>query len=174
MDESKLISNNKNPRFINRTKRAYRPEKPYCSVEGAHSSAWNKLSVHAVWVLMEFYKRFDGYNRHCLTLSYRDVKEKMSTNTFSKSIWELRCFGFIDVIRYGSLQRNNSIYALSKDWKHKSKNSSKLDRIERLLRQAEKVKHINTPKHSDEKHKTEFRLKRKQLLWKIRKKALRG
>jgi hypothetical protein len=156
------------------SKKAYKPKAPYASVEGIESPAYEKLSPHAVWVLLEFYRKFNGFNRSNLALSYKEVANKMAPATFNKSIWELRGFGFLDTVRFGRLERNNSIYALSKRWKRLSNSPEKLDRIERLLSRAEKAKRINTPKNLNDEEKFSFRLKRKQLLWKLRGMVFKG
>lgn len=158
-------------RKSNQSNRAYKPKPPYAAVEGIESPPYEKLSPHAVWVLLEFYRKFNGFNRSNLALSYKEVKNKVSTGTFNKAIWELQGFGFLDTVR---LERNNSIYALSKRWKRLSNSPEKLDRIEKLLSRAEKVKRINTPQNLNDENKSSFRLKRKQLLWKIRRMALKG
>ena len=155
-------------RFPNRASKAYKPKKPFKSVEGIESLAWPLLSPHAVWVLMEFYKRFDGYNRSCLYLSYNDASHKIANNTFNKAIWELTGFGFIDVIRQGRLKRNNTLYALSNRWKKISNNPEKLQTIRKLLLRAERVKHINTPSFLSDEDKLLFKQKRKRILNKIR------
>lgn len=157
-----------------RSSKAYQPTPPFKSVEGVDSMAWEMLSPYAVWVLMGFYKKFDGFNRNCLKLSYSEVSNKISNNTFNKAIWELKSFGFIDVVRSGRLERNNTLYALTNRWKGKSKKPAKLNRISNLLKRAEKVKRISTPNYSNEEKKTEFRLRRKTLVSKIRYKINNG
>lgn len=172
MGFEKNCQNKKNHRTNNRSSKAYRPKPPFRSVEGTDSFSWDKLSPHAVYVLMEFYRKFDGYNRSNLILSYKEVQQKIANGTFSKAIWELIGFGFIDVKRFGRLERNNSIYALSNRWNRLRQNPKKLDRIRRLLARTEKVKHINTPSHLSEDEKSDFRNRRRQLLWMIRNKVL--
>jgi len=163
-----LSKNNKKGKRYYRSKKAYQPKRPFKSVEGVESLAWEMLSPHAVWVLMEFYKKFDGFNRNCLKLSYSEVNYKISNGTFSKSIWELKSFGFIDVIRSGRLERNNTLYALTNRWKGLSKKPDRLNWISKLLKRAEKVKRISKPKHLSEPEKNNFKIKRKRLLNKIR------
>jgi hypothetical protein len=158
----------------NTTKKAYKPKAPFMTVEGAESAAWTKLSPHAVWVLMEFYRRFNGYNRSCLTLSYGDVQYKMAYGTFNKAIWELMGFGFIDVIKNGSLERNNSVYALSNRWKKLSELTSELARIEKLLTEIEKTKHLVTPKEYSEEAKAKFREHKRTLINKLRYEIING
>lgn len=160
--------NHQNRKRHKRSKNAYQPNKPFKSVEGVESQAWRMLSPYAVWVLMEFYKKFDGYNRSCLKLSYSETNHKISNNTFNKAVWELKGFGFLDIVRPGRLERNNTLYALTNRWKGLSKKPNKLGRIAKLLNRAEKVKRINTPKNLSEEEKTKFKLKRKQLTNKIR------
>jgi len=155
-------------RANNRQKNAYRPKPPFRSVEGIESLAWGKLSPHAVWVLMEFYGKFDGFNRSNLTLSYSEVRTKIANGTFNKAIWELISYGFIDVRRFGRLERNNSIYALTNRWKSLNENSRKIKKVEKLLSHLERVKRINTPKNLSEEQKSEFRIKRRQMIRKIK------
>jgi len=161
-------NNHQNTKRYKRSGRAYQPKRPFKSVEGADSLAWEMLSPYGVWVLMEFYKKFDGYNRNCLKLSYLEVSNKISNNTFNKAIWEVTSFGFIDVVKSGHLERNNTLYALTNRWKGLSKKPVKLNRISNLLKRAEKVKRINTPQQLNKSDKLEFKLKRKQLVSKIR------
>jgi hypothetical protein len=168
MGISKNYQQKKKHKQSNQSNRAYKPKPPYAAVEGIESPAYEKLSPHAVWALLEFYRKFNGYNRNNLALSYKEVKNKVSTGTFNKAIWELQGFGFLDTVRLGRLERNNSIYALSTRWKRLSNSLEKLGRIEKLLTRAEKVKRINTPQNLSDEEKSSFRLKRKQLLWKIR------
>lgn len=158
----------------NQSNRAYKPNPPYAAVEGIESPAYEKLSPHAVWVLLEFYRKFNGFNRSNLSVSYKEVKNKLAPATFNKAIWELLGFGFLDTVRFGRLERNNSIYALSSRWKRLSNSLERLDRIEKLLTRAEKVKRINTPQNLSDEEKFSFRLKRKQLLWKIRRMVFKG
>jgi hypothetical protein len=161
-------NNHQNTKRYKRSGRAYQPKKPFKSVEGADSDAWEMLSPYAVWVLMGFYKKFDGYNRNCLKLSYSEVSNKIANNTFNKAIWELKSFGFIDVVRSGRLERNNTLYALTNRWKGLSKKPEKLIGISKLLKRAEKAKRISTPKNLNESDKKNFRLRRKRLVNKIR------
>jgi len=150
-----------------RSKVSYKPKLPFRSVEGTESPAYKRLSRDAVWVLMEFYRKFDGFNRHCLVLTYKEISDRISSGTFSKAIWELRAFGFMDTIRPGRLERNVSIYAFSNRWK-KIKDPKRLDRIEHLLSCAKKVEKIKPPKGLDESKQKEFKQRRRNLVRKIR------
>jgi hypothetical protein len=171
---AKNYQNKKNHSTKSRSNKAYKPKPPFRSVEGTDSQSWDKLSPYGVYVLMEFYRKFDGHNRYDLRLSYKEVQKKIASGTFSKAIWELIGFGFLDVIRFGRLERNNSIYALTDRWKKVSQDRKKLDKIEKYLGRVEKIKHINTPSHLIESEKTDFRIRRKQLLWLIRNKVLKA
>lgn len=81
-----------------------------------NSKAWKKLTCRAVWVYIEIHKKYKGDNKDDLSLTYNEVKYKMSTATYSKCIKELVKYGFIDIIKHGGLFRNCSIYALSNRW----------------------------------------------------------
>lgn len=142
---------------------AYRPKPPYASVEGIQSLAWDKLSRDAVWVLMEFYRKFNGKNRNNLSLTYLEVKGKISNGTFNKAIWELIGRGFIHVNRFGSLNQNASIYELCDKWKYLSNQPEKLNRNEKLLERLEKIRRIPTSKRLDETESFNFGVKRRQL-----------
>lgn len=101
-----------------------------------------RLTPYAVFVLVEFYRKFNGYNRNNLSLTRSDVKGKISSATLSKKIWELIYFGFIDVIRMGRLERNCTIYALSNRWKTISQDERRLDQIQKLVKRLERIKRI--------------------------------
>ena len=154
--------------FPNHSRNVYKPKPPYKSVEGVESLAYEKLSCHAVWVLMEFYKRFNGFNRSNLRLSYEDVSWKIAGGTFNKALWELIGYGFLHVIKQGRLEKNNSIYGLSNRWKKLSACLDKIKKIEEILTEIEKVKHKNTPKNLSEEKKIEFRFNRRQEINQLR------
>lgn len=122
--------------------KAYKPKPPYSSVEGITTDVFGRLSRNAVFILIRFYEKFNGYNRYDLSLTYGEVKNKMSNNLFSRSIWELIGFGFIDVRRPGSLQRNCSLYGLSQRWRKINDHPEKLDQIQILLSEIEKLKRL--------------------------------
>lgn len=98
------------------------------------------MSRNAVFVWFRFYEKFNGFNRYDLSLTYGEVKSKMSNTLFSRAIWELIGFGFIDVRRFGRLERNCSLFGLSNRWKKLSEEPKKLDEIEKLLNQIELLK----------------------------------
>ena len=143
---------------------AYRPTPPFRTVEGIESPAWKKLSRDAVWVLMEIYIKFNGNNRSNLSLTYLEVKGKISNGTFTKAIWELIGYGFIRVRRFGRLNQNASIYELCDKWKYMSDQPEKLDQNEKLLKRLEKTRRIPTPKNIDKSQRFNFGVKRRQLL----------
>ena len=168
-------ANNHSSKKYNPSRKAYKAKtQGFRVVEGVESAAYERLSPHAVWVLMEFYRKFNGFNRNNLTLSYKEMRGKIAEGTYNNAIWELLGFGFIERVRLGRLERNSSLYALTNKWKKLSAKPKKLDTIEKLLTRAIKVKRIETPKNLTDEEKGCFRLKRKQLLWKLRKAALQG
>lgn len=121
-------------------KKAYQPRQPFRTVEGMEGAAWEKLSRNAVFVLMEFYRKFNGYNRYDLSLTYREVKNKISSRPFSRAVWQLIGYGFLDVRRFGWLERNCSVFGLSNRWRELRDNPEKLHKIEKLLEQIESLK----------------------------------
>lgn len=134
-DHKKQVSKNQAER-----KKAYQPRQPFRTVEGMEGAAWEKLSRNAVFVLMEFYRKFNGYNRYNLSLTYREVKNKISSRLFSRAVWQLIGFGFLDVRRFGRLERNCSIFGLSNRWRELRDDPGKLHEIEKLLKRIESLK----------------------------------
>ena len=120
--------------------KAYKPKRPFCTVEGVGSNAWKRLSRNGVFVLMKFYEKYNGYNRYELSLTYREIKSKMSNTLFSRSIWELVGYGFIDVKRSGRLEKICSIYGLSHRWRKLNSQPEKLDQIQNHLLEIEELK----------------------------------
>ena len=114
--------------------RAHKPRPPFRAVEGIGSNAWDRLSRNGVFVLIKFYRKFNGFNRYDLSLTYVEVRKKMTNRPFSDAVLELISFGFIDLRRPGRLERQCSIYSLSDRWRRLSKDPKRLDQIEALLR----------------------------------------
>ena len=131
---------NRYDHFKNKKKNAYQPTRPFRTIEGIESEAFEKLDMGAIGILIRFYIKFDGHNRFNLSLTYREVKHKMSSLIFSRYIWQLIGYGFIDVRRFGRLERNCSLYGLSNRWKRLSTDPDKLDKIELFLDHIERMK----------------------------------
>ena len=119
---------------------AYKPKKPYRSVEGIGSMPWKKLSRDAVFVLNKFYEKFNGYNRYDLSLTYDEAKSKISNRPFSNALLELLAFGFIDIKRPGRLERECSIYGLNNRWRRLDEEPKILDEIEVSLEEIKNLK----------------------------------
>jgi len=119
---------------------AYKPKKPFKTIEGLGTEPWMRLSRNGVYVLDRFYKKFNGYNRSNLSLTYGEVKDKMSNRLFSSAIWENIGFGFIDIIKQGGLQKECSVYGLSNRWRKLCGEPGKLTKIEKLLSAIEILK----------------------------------
>jgi hypothetical protein len=111
---------------------AYRPRPPFKIIEGADTEPFRRLSPWAVWTLSRFYGKFNGKNRADLSLTYREVKDTMSSVVFIRSIWELVGFGFLNILRFGRLERNASLYALSDRWRSLD-DPEKCDKIKSIL-----------------------------------------
>lgn len=124
----------------NERKKAYQPKLPFRTVEGIGSPPWEKLDMGAIGVLMKFYGKFNGYNRYDLSLTYREVKHKLSSLLFTRFIWQLIGFGFLDRRRTGRLMRNCSLYGISNRWRKLCEEPEKLDKIEKLLNEIEDLK----------------------------------
>jgi hypothetical protein len=132
----------------NERKKAYQPVPPFKTVEGVGTQPFNRLSPHSVWVLLRFYAKFTGFNRNDLSLTYGQVKSAMSNLLFSRSIWELIGFGFIDVKRFGRLERNCSIFSFSNRWRSLADDSKRCDAIQAIL---EEIEHLMRERGSAEK-----------------------
>ena len=118
---------------------AYKPKPPYKSVEGMGSKPWLKMTRHGAYVLDRFYAKFNGFNRDNLSLTYAEVKDKMSNRLFTAGLWEVFGFGFIDRVRPGRLERQCSIYRISNRWRKLEHKLKFLDEIERLLKEILKL-----------------------------------
>ena len=121
-------------------KKAYKPRQPFSSVEGIGTLAWRKLDLRSIGVLMKFYEKFNGYNRYNLSLTYKEVKPLLSSLLFSRSLWQCIGFGFVDVIRFGRLERQCSLFGLSNRWKRLCKEPEKLEKIDMLLKRIDYLK----------------------------------
>lgn len=110
---------------------------------------------------MEFHSKFNGYNRYNLSLTYREVMNKMSSLLFTRSIWELIGFGFLDLKRTGRLERYCSLYGISDRWKRLSNDPEKLCVIEELLNEIEQMK------------RQPGSLKKRMEMWKLRHEVLK-
>ena len=121
---------------------AYRPKPPFAIIEGIGTLPFDRLSPTAVWTLVKLYSKFNGFNRSNLSLPYREVKQIMSPFIYTRSIWELLGFGFLDVQRWGRLERNCSIFSVSDRWRrwHTPDSKLHLDRIAAILAEIQKLK----------------------------------
>lgn len=124
-------------------RQAYQPRRPFRTVEGIdqgpQGEPFRRLSPSADWVLLRFYEKFNGRNRSDLSLPYREVKHDMSSMVFTRSIWELIGYGFLDVQRFGRLEANCSLYSFSDRWRGLANDPKKLDKAEATLRELKKV-----------------------------------
>lgn len=139
---------------------AYKPKKPFKTIEGVGTKLWMRLSRNAVYVLDRLYAKFNGYNHDDLSLTYNEMRGKMSGRLFTTSKWELMGFGFIDIVRQGRLERECSIYRLSNRWRKLKNEPKTLDEIELLL---DKVEKLNRKKGGTEKRMRMNKLKNRIL-----------
>jgi hypothetical protein len=98
-------------------KNAYRPRPPFAIVEGAGTPPFKELSPEAVWALLRLYEKFNGRNRSNLSLTFKEASETLARRVFSRAIWQLIGFGFIDVIRWGRLERICTLFGISDRWR---------------------------------------------------------
>jgi hypothetical protein len=121
-------------------RQAYQPKVPFKTVEGVGTEVFKRLSPHSVWVLLCFYEKFTGFNRADLSLTYAEVENTMSGVLFTRAIWQLIGFGFLDVRRFGKLEANCSLFALSDRWRGLTDNPKRLDAIQAVLDEVERLK----------------------------------
>jgi hypothetical protein len=124
---------------------AYRPHPPFAIVEGAGTPAFKCLSPTSVWVLLKFYEKFNGLNRNNLSFTYDEASSTISERVYNRSLWELRAFGFLDVVRQGRLERICTIFALSDRWRRfkdpdDAKSQARLLQIRETLKEIESLK----------------------------------
>lgn len=110
------------------------------------SEAWKKLSPYAEACYLAIKKKYNGKNWNNLSLTYSEMKHKMSSATLSKAMTELVAFGFLKVVRWGRLYGKCSIYALYNKWNDISHVPEKLNRINTTIDRLEKIKRIPTGK----------------------------
>lgn len=139
---------------------AYKPRKPFKTVEGLGTEPWKRLSRNGAYVLDRLYSKFTGYNRSDLSLTFREVKNKMSNRLFSAAILETICFGFVVVVKEGGLMRQAKIYGLSNRWRRLLDKPEKLEKIEALLKEIEILKR----KKGDQKKRMKIRTLQKEAL----------
>lgn len=149
--------------------RAYRPRPPMAIVEGSGTPPFDRLSPTAVWVLHKFYKKFNGFNRNNLSLTYSEASEVMSGRVFGRSLWELIGFGFIDIVRWGRLERICTIFALADRWRQYDEPDNpaledKLNRIQETLNEIEKLKREKWPDERKQEKRERIRALRSLLL----------
>lgn len=147
---------------------AYQPRSPFASVEGICSLGWDRLSPYAVWVLIEFYRKFNGYNRSNLCVTYAEVKGRIANGTYNKAIWELIGYGFLDVKRTGRLERNASVYAISDRWRG-LQSEAQVEEIGALLRSADQATRMRTPRNLSPDEQKDFAMRRRTRIREIRK-----
>ena len=126
---------------------AYRPKPPFAIIEGIGTPAFNRLSPTSIWTLTKLYSKFNGYNRANLSLTYREANNTMSSAIFTRSIWQLLAFGFIDVVRWGRLERNCSIFSISDRWRRwqAPDSETKLNKITTILSEIEHLRREKWP-----------------------------
>ena len=144
-------------------KHAYRPRPPFHIVEGAGTEPFQELHPEAVWVLHKFHEKFKGYNRANLSCTFREVSNVMSGRVFSRALWELIGFGFLDVKRFGRLERTCSIFALSDRWRRLCglEAAARRAEIRALLDDIERLKRESWPKNE--------KVEKRDRIWALRK-----
>lgn len=127
----------------------HQPRKPFKCVEGIGSEAWRKLRAYDQMTVIMFYETFNGVNRNRLSLPFLEVRGRISKPTFFKSIQRLIAFGFLYVVKKGRINpdKTYSIYGLSDSWRKFEKEPADLDRIEKLLEEAEAHLNSHTQEH---------------------------
>lgn len=81
------------------------------------SPAWQSLSGNSIKVYIQLMRKHNGNNDDDLSLTFKEMKDKLSPATFSKCITDLVEHGFIDVVRAGGLQKQCNIFGRSERWK---------------------------------------------------------
>jgi hypothetical protein len=146
-------------------KHAYRPRPPFHIIEGGGSEPFQQLHPEAVWVLHEFYGKFNGFNRSNLSCTFNEVKNVMSGRVFSRALWKLIGFGFLDIKRFGRLERTCSIFALSDRWRRLcgSEAAARRAEIRALLEDIERLKRESWPKEKRSEKQDRIRVLKKRL-----------
>jgi len=77
---------------------------------------WKKLSFKAIYVYIRVREKYNGKNEDDLSLTYREVKGKMSTATFSKALKELINCEILILVRPGAIGRKCNIFSIRNRW----------------------------------------------------------
>ena len=80
------------------------------------SEQWGRLSSKAVHVYILVRQKFNGKNEDDLSLTYREVQNKMSTATFSKALKELLNSEILIMVRPGGIERKCNIFSIRNKW----------------------------------------------------------
>ena len=80
------------------------------------SEQWKSLSFKAIYVYIRVREKFNGNNEDDLSLTYREVRDKMSTATFSKAFKELINSEILILVRPGAMGRKCNIFSIRNRW----------------------------------------------------------
>lgn len=131
-------------------------KEPFCAVEGPHGvrllgcgcsggSIWQMLSPNAVFLFLEFYRKYRGGDSRNLCVTYKEMAGKLSSGSYSLAIWELLCCGFLDRVKIGRLEREASIYGFSDRWKGFEFDSGTHGAVQKTLKELRQVHKLKKP-----------------------------
>lgn len=81
------------------------------------SPAWQSLSGNTIKVYLQLMRKRNGNNDRDLSLTYNEMKGRISSATFRKHLIELVEKGFIDMVRQGGIMKQCNIFGVSERWK---------------------------------------------------------
>ena len=80
------------------------------------SEEWNGLSSRAIHVYILFRQKFNGKNEDDISITYDEVRDKMSSVKFSKALKELKDKGILITVRPGGFDRKCNIFSIRNRW----------------------------------------------------------
>lgn len=82
-----------------------------------NSKAWLKLSCFAIALYVTIKAKYNFTNENDLSFTYQEGYKLMAKATFTKALDELIDYGFIYIVRQGTLNKECTIFGLSSEWR---------------------------------------------------------
>lgn len=123
------------------------------------SKAWLDLSCFSIALYVSIKAKFNFTNADDLEYTYKEGYKLMAKATFTKSLDELIDHGFIYVVRQGTLNKECSIFGLSKEWQYFGTTAfsvkSRVKRIKKIVVKSDRCSRSNVTVMKPKKTKIE-------------------
>lgn len=81
------------------------------------SKEWKSLHWYSKLAYLRMKRKYNPNNGDHVAVSYREMSDEMSQQSFGRAIKELLEVGFIEVVQKGGLFRKRNFYVFSYRWK---------------------------------------------------------